>query len=108
MDEQETRVPEAEAQEPAEALPAEALPQVQPAEEPVQEAEIAPVEHPAEAPPPAEERAPLDLLLDRVEARLAALEAIAHSGHNLDASAVDQIAALVWARINESISKRLG
>lgn len=95
--------PEAEAALPAdepqavEAAPAAETP-AQPEAEPAELAEAQPVRPVS----------PLESWFDRIEARLRALENVAHGGqHVLDQSAIEQIAALVLSRINESISKHL-
>lgn len=80
-----------EEQQLEEAAPPEAQPEAQPEDAP------------ASAQP-----TPLDQLIERINARFTALEAIAHSGHNLDDSAIDQIAALVWERFNARIQQHLG
>lgn len=59
-----------------------------------------------------EEKTPLDLLLDEMDAmkaRIAHLEHIAQNhGHELDGSVITQIAAVVIAHINNGIRKRMG
>lgn len=66
------------------------------------------IEQPAQvAPEPVtEEKTGFDLLLEEVaslKTRVAALEDVAHSGHTIDAPALDAIATNVFGRINEHL-----
>lgn len=100
---------EAQPEAPASEAPGEesAPAEAPPAEEPKSEEAPAPVEAPAA---PAEQKSPLDLLFDRIDARLAGLEGVAHRDHSfsLDQSAVEEIAGRVMALIGESVRKHLG
>lgn len=106
----EDEVPQEEA--PADAQPEaapEPAPDAPPAEEPAPVAEAAPAE--PEAAPPAEAQSFADLigsLLKQHEERLAALEGVAHSNHNIDPSVIEQLASLVLERIGASIRSHLG
>jgi len=78
-------------------------------EEEKPEEEAAPAQ--AEAPPPVQAPDPFAVLvsrLDQIEARLMALERIAHSEHHIDAEGVQQIAAAAVAQVNEQIRRHLG